>query len=373
MRLALVLESNTDRRRVEGLAALTDLTVVARAQPIAEFPVRASRPWRLVLGPAARARFAAFLVRHLARERYDAVVVDNYFLAALGSNVASRLTGVPTLMQVRNPMEAYYRCRRLDPGAGRPYRRTELAALLAVARLNARAGRRYAAVSEHLAETVRGHGTRRPVEVIPSYGVDLSVFRPPDEPRAAVRARLGLPADGTIVFSASRRAPEKDAAVVLRALAALRARGRPLWLLSTSRDAEWLREQAAAAGVGDQVIARDMVDPGEELARHYQASDLVVQSSRAEGFGLVPIEALSCGVPVVASAVGGLRETVRDGETGWSFPPGDDRALVAAIEAVLDGPAEAARRVAAGQAMVRERYADKDAFARIVESALAAR
>jgi D-inositol-3-phosphate glycosyltransferase len=373
MRLALVLESNTDRRRVEGLAGLADLTVVARTARIAEFAAGEQAGFALVVGPASRLRFLPWLIGHLGRARYDAVVVDNYFLAALGANLASRLFGTPTLMHVRNPMEQYYLCRRGGDWPDRPYRPAELAALRAVARVNARVGRRYAAVSEYLAGTVRAHGTRRPVEVIPSYGVDLAVFRPASAPREELRRRLDLPPDAALAFSASRRAPEKDPEVVLRALALLRERGRDVRLVSTSRDHEWLAARAARLGLQDRVVARDMVDPGVELARYYQACDLVVQASRDEGFGLVPIEALSCGTPVVASAVGGLLETVRDGETGWSFPVGDATALAAAVEDVLDRPGEAARRVAAGQAMVRERYASTDAFARILEAAAAAR
>jgi glycosyltransferase involved in cell wall biosynthesis len=84
---------------------------------------------------------------------------------------------------------------------------------------------------------------------------------------------------------------------------------------------------------------------------------MLVQASREEGLGLSPLEALACGVPVVATAVGGLRETIIDGETGWTYPPGDDAALAQRISAVLDDPAEARRRAAAGRDMVMTRYA----------------
>ena len=75
---------------------------------------------------------------------------------------------------------------------------------------------------------------------------------------------------------------------------------------------------------------------------------------------------------MVAADVGGLRETIVAGETGWSYPVGDADALARCIESALDDPAEAQRRAAAGRSLVHRQYDRRDvfeAFERIVEGA----
>ena len=231
-------------------------------------------------------------------------------------------------MLVCSPMEAYYRCRR-TPGTGRPFRRVEYLAIRLFSRLNAWVGRGYVVLSPYLASVVRAHGGKNSVDVIPVYGVDSAIFRPSAEPKAALRSRLGLPDDEPIVFFSSRVAPEKDAATVLRALQTLAAAGRPVRLLHLSGGHRELMDLAREIGVEKHVIAGDAVAPFAGLADHYRASDVCVQSSREEGLGFSALEALACGVPVVATAVGGLNDTIREGDTGWQVPIGDADALAA--------------------------------------------
>jgi D-inositol-3-phosphate glycosyltransferase len=75
-----------------------------------------------------------------------------------------------------------------------------------------------------------------------------------------------------------------------------------------------------------------------------------------EPFGIVPLEAMACGVPVVASAVGGQRDTVADPGTGRLVPPGDPAALAEAAAALLADPEDRAARGAAGRRRVLTRY-----------------
>jgi glycosyltransferase involved in cell wall biosynthesis len=368
-RLLFVVESGCDVRIVEGLAERFDLEVVARrivgGREISQAP---SVPVQVTVGPSSRVGFARMVLSRLreSARRPDFVLVQGYAFAALAANVAARWTGVPTAMLVCSPVEAYYECRRVHAEPGMPFRRHELLALGLLARLNARLGSRYLVLSEHLADVVRGHGARH-VDVVPIYGVDLSLFQPSSETRDEARAALQLPLDGALLFFSSRVAPEKDAETLLRTLRRLREEGRDVRLLHRSGRWKQFAADAERFGVADIVFAADALRPGADLARAYRACDLCVQASRAEGLGFSVLEALACEVPVVAAAVGGLRETIRDGETGWSYPVGDDVALARAIREALDAPEEARRRALAGRQMVERRYARELVFARLEE------
>jgi D-inositol-3-phosphate glycosyltransferase len=268
---------------------------------------------------------------------------------------------------VCSPVEAYYRCRK-SSADGRPFRRLEYFAIRMFSAVNARLGHGYVVLSPYLESVVRAHGARKqPVDVIPVYGVDGEVFSPASEPKAAIRARLGLPETGSIVFFSSRVAPEKDAETVLRAVRILVDRGRPVHLLHLSGGHRELLELARRVGVEQHVIAGDAVVPFAPLADYYRASDVCVQCSKEEGLGFSPLEALACGIPVIATAVGGLRDTIRDRETGWQVPVGDPEALAAAVVSVVDDPVEAARRTSAGARLVGRSYERRVVFDAFLE------
>ncbi|MET0626292.1 MAG: glycosyltransferase [Pyrinomonadaceae bacterium] len=369
-RLLFVVESGSDVRLIEGLAEGFELSILARRIPggveISHAP-GVSVPTNV--GVASRVGFAQEVLRTVWRRRaeLDCVVVQGYGAAALAANLAGRAAGLPVFMLVCSPSESYYLCRRAHPAPGRRFRRRELFALKVMARANAVAGQEYVVLSRHLESVVRGHGARRPVRVIPVYGVDTEIFSPAAEPRRATRERLGLPASGALVFFSSRVAPEKDAETLLAAFRMLLDGGRDLWLLHRSGGSRGFAEDAARFGVAHRVVATDAVHPHRGLADDYRASDLCVQASREEGLGFSPLEALACGVPVIAARVGGLRETVVEGETGWGYAVGDAHDLARSIGAALDDPEEAARRAARGREMVCARFERQAVFQQLVE------
>jgi D-inositol-3-phosphate glycosyltransferase len=179
------------------------------------------------------------------------------------------------------------------------------------------------------------------VRVIPC-GVDLDLFQPAD-PRAA-RARLGLRAQHVLLF-VGRLAPIKGLETHLRALAAAKANGLGgsdvrLVVVGGDKDERWdgdriaLRELATALGVARWVDFRGP-QPQAALPDYYAAADLCVMPSLYESFGMVALEAMACGVPVIGSRVGGLAETVQDDVTGVLVPEGDTPALAAAIARLL--------------------------------------
>ncbi|WP_308209938.1 glycosyltransferase [Actinomadura madurae] len=159
----------------------------------------------------------------------------------------------------------------------------------------------------------------------------------------------------------SRLVERKGVDTAIRALAHLPdavltiAGGPPHGELNRDPEVRRLRKVARNAGVSSRVeflgrLGRDAVPP---LLR---SASLVVTLPWYEPFGMVPLEAMACGVPVVASAVGGHLDTVADGVTGALVPPRDPEGAAAAIRALLDDPAARAAMGFASAGRARERY-----------------
>jgi glycosyltransferase involved in cell wall biosynthesis len=185
-------------------------------------------------------------------------------------------------------------------------------------------------------------------KVIPN-GIDLSVFRPGD-PRAA-RGRFGLDPDRPVVLfaAASRHNVYKDPETMngaIRALAASSPAAAPTVFLCVGA-------AVPAMGLrGLDVRCIPFVVDREAMADCYRAADVFVHTARAEAFGKTVTEAMACGTPVVASAVGGIPEQLTHGSEGFLAPPGDALAMAAHMGALLADTAlrERCSRAAADRA-----------------------
>jgi glycosyltransferase involved in cell wall biosynthesis len=173
-------------------------------------------------------------------------------------------------------------------------------------------------------------------------GVDQRVFRP--GARHAARQELFIPDEPfVLVFAATHGNPYKDEATIAAALPAIAARVAPRRVLFISLGAE----AGEAPTQGAEVLAVPFVSDPRRVALYLQAADLVLHAAHAENHPLAVLEAQSCGIPVVATAIGGVPETLVDGETGVLVPHADPAALAEAASAILlDDP----RRDAMGAA-----------------------
>lgn len=157
------------------------------------------------------------------------------------------------------------------------------------------------------------------VAVIPC-GVDLRRFRPMDPEKC--RRSLGL-GDGPLVLYAGRIEPLKGIDIVIDAMAQLVRNDARLLVVGGDGQAadeiERLRARAEKRGIGDRVRFIGAVEQSR-LPLYYNAANVCVVPSAYESFGLVAVEAMACGVPVVATRVGGLATTIRDGATGYLIP-----------------------------------------------------
>lgn len=156
--------------------------------------------------------------------------------------------------------------------------------------------------------------------VIPN-GVDMSVFKPGD--KAATRELLGWPQEAFIVMFAAngvRRSIWKDYPTMREAIhiAGEKVSSQPIRFLAIGESAP--PEQA---GVGKI----EFLPYRDSLTECYQAADVYLHAAKADTFPTTVIEALACGVPVVATAVGGIPEQISEGETGFLVPAGDAAAL----------------------------------------------
>ena len=196
------------------------------------------------------------------------------------------------------------------------------------------------------------------ISVVPC-GVDTDLFRP-DGPAERKDRRFRIVTVGRLV-------PRKGVGATITALAQLARAGRDdieLVVVGGSSDAQHaasdpdIRRLSALArdeGVEHLVSFRGQL-PHDALPSVLRSADVVVCAPWYEPFGIVPLEAMATGVPVVAAAVGGLLDSVVHEVTGLHVPPRDPAAIAAALTTLLDDPDSLERLGQAGAARVRERY-----------------
>ncbi len=185
------------------------------------------------------------------------------------------------------------------------------------------------------------------ISIIPP-GVDLNRFQPIDKKTA--KRRVGIPCGDANILFAGRIEPLKGIDTMLRAMALLQERcpaavenccmaivGGDPWADDLDDEMARLQQLCADLDIHDLVVFLGAKDQ-EILPNYYAAAEMVVMPSHYESFGMVALEAMAMGTPVIASEVGGLAHLVQDGHTGYHVPSRDPEALADRIFALLSNP-----------------------------------
>ncbi|GAB4540829.1 MAG: glycosyltransferase family 4 protein [Ruegeria sp.] len=192
------------------------------------------------------------------------------------------------------------------------------------------------------------------------HGINLQDFTPPAD-KAALRAQMGLP-DGLLLGCYGRIRHQKGTDAFVDAMIDLCGQVPDLHGIVMGRATEKhtaflteLKDKVARAGLSDRILFKPEVTV-DRIAQWYQVLDLFIAPQRWEGFGLTPLEAMACGVPVVATDVGAFSEIVTDPALGRVVPPGDIPALAAAASEMLADRDSLARAGQAARAHVERNF-----------------
>ncbi|MFJ9150163.1 glycosyltransferase [Streptomyces sp. NPDC102270] len=289
--------------------------------------------------------FGAWLAREWATEPPD-VVHAHFWMSGMAAVAGARGVGVPVVQTYH----ALGTVKKRHQGAADTSPPDRIAIETAVGR---ECGGIIATCEDEVGELVAMGLPRRRIHVVPC-GVDPVQFAPVAAARRDLSARRRLLTVGRLV-------PRKGFDRAIRALAdvpdaeLLVAGGPEPALLFAEPETERLCAIAEECGVADRVTLLGGVSRSRMPAL-MSGADLVLSVPRYEPFGIVPVEAMACGTPVVATAVGGQLDTVADGVTGVLVPPDEDHDLAGTVRELLDDPRRLSRYGAAGRRRVLARF-----------------
>lgn len=284
--------------------------------------------------------FGQWLARRWRGTAWQPAVVHAHFWMSGVAAMSARRRGDLPVVQTYHALGTVKR-RHLGARDTSPRRRVSYERALGQA-----VDRVIAQCQDEVQELIRMGVPRAQVAVIPS-GVDGRLFtargpavaRDDDRPRILTVSRLVERKGLQDIIAAMRFVPDAECVVI---------GGPPADQLADDPYARHLLQLADSAGLADRVRLVGAV-PHEQIASWYRSADAVVAAPWYEPFGLTPLEAMACGVPVVGTAVGGLIDTIVDEVTGDLVPPRDPRALGTAVSRLLNDPM---RRMAYGAAAI---------------------
>jgi glycosyltransferase involved in cell wall biosynthesis len=282
------------------------------------------------LGPADALAFLRLW--RIFREWKPDVVHTHTAKAGAVGRAAARCAGVPVVIHTfhGHVLRGYF-----SPPAEAFFRMIE--------RTLTRITDRIVTLSPALRDDLAAMGIAPPekIDVIP-LGMDLAAFRDCAARRGELRDELGIGPREALVGTVGRLVPIKNHRLFLESARSMVDSGNPVRCIIVGDGGlcDSLKEYASRLGIAERVR---FLGWKKDMAPVYAALDLFALTSDNEGTPVAVIEAMAAGVPVAATAVGGVPDVVRDGETGRLVPPGDARAMSRAWAAALSEKAESKR------------------------------
>lgn len=342
--LAVKLFNRMDRDRFEHVV----ISLIPAQDLVSEIEKGAAKLYFLDKGPGQDPRIYQTITRIMREEKPDVVHTRNWSTLAEGV-IPSLIARVPGRVHSFDGLNA-------DNLGEEP------AARIWAQRVLIRAVERKVARSEAMRAAMCGQLKLKPSEVqLIADGIDLARYDLPVS-RAAVRKRCGLHPDDEVVGIVARLDPVKDHRTLFRAAGRLIETHPRLKLLVVGGGPLQAELQAEVAG---SPLASHVVFTGPQLdvPSLYHCMDVYAQPSLYEGVSGSILEAMSTRLPVVSTAVGGTVDIVKEGETGYLVPAGDDQGLAAQLHVLLTDRAKARAQGEAGRKLVEAHYS----LARVLE------
>jgi len=320
------------------------------------------KKWGLIL--------SAFIRLLRLRNHYDVILVGGYRVLGIPSVIAGRLLGKPCILKADSIGE--FSGEFFNPGLRRfrlRYDRFPVNVALAIRNKILCRADAFIAISSVIVDELRANGVEAErIQSIPN-SVEIERFSPVStDEKIGLRGSLTIPRDAQVGVYTGRLVSTKGLPLLLRS-----------WESVIERHPDALLLLVGAGGVGIQncetelrrFVSNNSLEKNvwftgsvNNVHQYLQASDFFVFPTEREAFGISVIEALACGLPVVTTATGGIRDIVTDRETALVVPVDDENALGRAIEAVLQGGDAIASMAESGRRLATERYSERNVLQR---------
>src|SRR6266516_1160624 len=315
LRVLFFVEGFTDIRFIVGLSTICDLTIAVSAKKYAESGLgervlKSGAKLTVIEIPGNRLAFQINSFRHLWQraKEFDLILSQEVLRGSLNATVIGKLRNIPVVTYMGVAPVEYFRCRRERKQIGWGKALVGEATIRVLLNVNGRLATRCLAMGPYLRDIAAWYCSHSQIGLY--YGVDTNYLRPADDlERRRLRLRRDLPPDKFLIFLSSRISHEKDPETVLKAVSLARMRGLDAGLINLGCGYREFIALAKKMGLPDSetwVLGRPAAHPMTEVADYFRSADVMALASLAEGAAESTLEALACGTPVVATAVGGM-------------------------------------------------------------------